>query len=80
MSWNPDPVEETCPMLDELMDAIKMNDWEHHRVTKNDLLQMIEQLRSANHELRSWGRKLYCQNQELIKENLQLQKDYERRI
>lgn len=80
MCWNPDPVEETCPLIDELEAAINMNDWEHFRLTRSELLHHVEQVRQANAQLRTWGRKLYFENQRLLKENLQLSKDLERRI
>jgi len=72
------PIGNTCPMINNVIDVL--NNLDSYDVNNSDeLLEMqsevkkgieiLEQIRSANSDLREWGNDLYCDKEDLEKEN-----------
>lgn len=47
------PVPMTCPLIDEIIESIDSEEYD-----KENVIQMIEQVRKANSRLRTWGNEL----------------------
>lgn len=75
MRRNNEPVGHTCPMIDEIISAIESVDWDDTYWTKNDLIDTMEKIRTANGTLRDWGNEKCKECEELEKEIEYLQKD-----
>jgi predicted nucleic acid-binding Zn-ribbon protein len=61
-------IQNTCPKINEVISAIEsdMPDDSYH--TKKELVGIMEELRTANLQLRTWGNDLYREKNVLEKE------------
>jgi len=75
MSRDKSPVPHTCPMIDEVISAIDSVDWEATYWTKNNLIETMEKIRSANDSLRNWGNEKCDEVAELEDKITDLEKD-----
>jgi predicted nucleic acid-binding Zn-ribbon protein len=49
-------VPHTCPLINEVIDAVKSVEWnDEDYYNEKDLVDTLEQIRSANGNLRDWG-------------------------
>lgn len=67
------PVGHTCPMINEVISAIESVDWNDTYWTKESIIEIMEKIRSANDQLRTWGNELY-------KEKEAIESDFEYEI
>lgn len=59
------PVPHTCPMIDKVISAINSVEWEDNYWSKDDLIDLMEDIRSANSTLRNWGNEKHLECNEL---------------
>lgn len=60
------PVGHTCPMIDEVISAIKSVNWDENNYwDESRLVEIMEKIRSANDSLRTWGNDLCYERDEL---------------
>lgn len=60
------PVPHTCPKIDEVISAIKSVEWtEDSYWDEARLIELMEEIRSANDSLRTWGNEKHKECDEL---------------
>jgi hypothetical protein len=59
------PVENTCPMIDEVIEAIKIADFGNSNYDTHYLEKTMNKIRFANGELRDWGNNQYIECNDL---------------
>ncbi len=70
------PVPHTCPMINEIISAIESIEWgEDSYWTKEELVEKMEKIRSANSKLRDWGNEKHTECDTLEDEKSDLEKD-----
>lgn len=67
-------IPQTCPMINELTSAVKSASWpEDGFWDESRVLEILEQVRTANSKLRNWGNLLFAEKR-LLEERLQFVK------
>ena len=69
------PVPHTCPMIDRVIYAINSVEWEDNYWSKDDLIDLMEDIRSANSTLRNWGNEKHLECNELEDKIYDLEND-----
>ena len=59
------PVENTCPMIDEVIAAISVADFGDSNSDNKYLTKLMEKIRLANGDLREWGNEQYTECNDL---------------
>lgn len=71
------PVPHTCPKIDEVISAIKSVEWGDNSFwDETRLVELMEEIRSANDSLRTWGNEKHKECDELQDQV----SDYEQKI
>lgn len=58
-------VGNTCPLIDEVISAIKHADWSDEYHSEKELIDLMEEIRTANATLREWGNEGHRERDEL---------------
>ncbi len=58
MSKYKEPIGHTCPIIDEVISAIRAANWDDTYWGERDLIRSMEKIRDANGTLRDWGNEL----------------------
>lgn len=70
------PIGDTCPMINEVIDACNDVDWTvSNRYTLKSVTEIMEKIRTANATLREWGNELCEQTSDLESEIDDLKSD-----
>ena len=69
-------IDNTCPKIDEVISAINSVDWGEDNYWDADrVIEIMEQIRGANSNLRDWGNEMCRERDELQKEFDYLEKE-----
>lgn len=60
------PVGHTCPLIDSVISFVENNtDNGVSEIEKKEIIEVLEKIRSANDQLRTWGNELYKEKEEI---------------
>lgn len=67
MSYNYDnaPVKYTCALIDDIIDVLEKTRCDYNDIEVRRAIEVLEEVRTANSELRDWGNRLYTKVKEL---------------
>jgi predicted nucleic acid-binding Zn-ribbon protein len=57
-------INHTCPRIDEVISAVKSQDWGDSYWAEKDVIEILEEIRRMNAELRDWGNDRYYEAEE----------------